>query len=325
MTGSEGREIPQAPASGPPAPSLSVVVPATDRPGTLERCLAAIQAADDPPEQIVVVDEPLWLDRATARNVGVEGAVSEIVVFVDADVAVHRDAFTRVRRAFRDAELAAVIGSYDDRPSAVDVVSQFRNLLHHHVHQAAAGPVESFWTGLGAIRRDVFLDLGGFDPATRLEDVELGLRLSATGRRILLDPRLQGTHLKRWTVRGMVLADLVERGSPWVELLLDRRTLPTTLNLGWRHRSSLVCSYVAVGALLARRPRSGTLALAALLALNRSFYGLLLRRGGPTLAAAGVLLHVLHHFTSGVAVVAGTGRYATRRLRVRRAGGGASQ
>ena len=86
-----------------------------------------------------------------------------------------------VRRA--DPGLVAVFGSYDDDPPADGAVSTFRNLLHHHVHQAAAGPASTFWAGLGALRRDAFLASGGFDerryPASSVEDIELGMRLSA--------------------------------------------------------------------------------------------------------------------------------------------------
>jgi hypothetical protein len=121
---------------------------------------------------------------------------------------VHDDSFVRIRRAFLDPDLHAVFGSYDDRPAAPGTVSQFRNLLHHHVQQSSAGPATSFWTVIGAIRRDSFLAASGFDGSQRfLEDVELGMRLSAARMRIALDPRLQGTHLKRWGFVDMVSTD----------------------------------------------------------------------------------------------------------------------
>ncbi|MDF2754156.1 MAG: pglI 2, partial [Gaiellaceae bacterium] len=82
-------------------------------------------------------------------------------MFVDADVEVHEDAFQRIRSAFNgDPGLAAIFGSYDDAPGADGIVSDFRNLLHHHVHHQGAGVATTFWAGLGAIRREVFLDLG---------------------------------------------------------------------------------------------------------------------------------------------------------------------
>ena len=45
---------------------------------------------------------------------------------------------------------AALFGSYDDMPAAPGAVSQFRNLLHHHVHSPIAGPGRDL---LGGARR----------------------------------------------------------------------------------------------------------------------------------------------------------------------------
>ena len=40
------------------------------------------------------------------------------------------------------------------RPPRRGAVSRFRNLLHHHVHASSPGPAETFWAGLGAVRRE---------------------------------------------------------------------------------------------------------------------------------------------------------------------------
>ena len=284
---------------------LSVVIPATDEPATLDRCLAAIGAAVDPPEEVIVVDRPRGAAPAVARNRGVKQANGNLIVFIDADVEVHADAFRRIRAAFEsDSELAAVFGSYDDDPACADVVSQFRNLLHHHVHQACPGPVASFWAGLGAIRRDTFLSAGGFVEHP-LEDIELGMRLAATDHRVVLDPALLGKHLKRWTLWSMIRTDLLIRGAPWVGLAIRNRTAPPLLNLSWRHRLSAAAAVSSVAAMLLRRPAAAIGGLAILIGLNRSFYGLLLRRRGPVHAVAGIGLHVLHHLVGAAAVPTG--------------------
>lgn len=286
---------------------MSLVVPATDRPATLERCLAAVRAAEDPPEEVFVVDSPSGAGPAEARNLGAARASGEVLVFVDADVLVHADAFTRIRAAFAGGDLGGLFGSYDDSPEDPGVVSGFRNLLHHDVHQAGAGEATTFWSGLGAIRRERFEAVGGFDairfPETSIEDVELGLRLADAGDRLELDPGLLGTHLKRWTLRGMIATDFSRRGVPWAELLLERGSAGSALNLGLRHRLSALAALVAVLALPARRMRVALAALAALLVLNRRFYGLLAERRGPAEAAAGVGLHIIHHLSAVTAVL----------------------
>jgi GT2 family glycosyltransferase len=297
--------------------TLTAIVPATDLPATLEACLEAIREADEGPDEIVVVEESERPGPAAARNEGARRATGDVLVFVDADVVVHRDAFGRIRRAFEDESLVAVFGSYDDAPAAEGVVSGFRNLLHHHVHQEGAGPAETFWAGLGAIRRDALLAAGGFDEhryaRPSIEDVELGLRLSSAGHRIRLDPELQGTHLKSWTLRQMVATDVLHRGAPWVDLMLDRRLPSSTLNLGWRHRLSAVAAVGLVAAVAGRRHRTGALLLLALVGLNVSFYELLLRKRGPEEAALGVGLHVVHHLSAATAVPLGVVKHLRER------------
>ncbi len=303
-------------------PTLAAIVPATNAPPTLERCLEAIRAADDQPEELLVVHDPHAGGPAAARNAGAARATAEVLVFVDADVVVHRDAFTRIRGGFAaDPELTAVFGSYDDTPAEKSMVSTFRNLLHHHVHQSAPGPARTFWAGLGAVRRTAFLELGGFDdvrfPHSSIEDIELGARLAEAGRRIMLDPALQGTHLKRWTLAGMVRVDLARRGMPWIGLLLRTRSGTTALNLGWRHRLSAAAALLALTGVARRRVGAVGFAGAAMVALNYEFYALLARRQGLARAATGVALHTVHHLTGVVAVPAGAAAYALRRLRDR--------
>jgi GT2 family glycosyltransferase len=302
---------------------LSAIVPATNAPPTLDRVLEAIQAAAEPPEEVIVVRE--GGGPADARNRGAAGATGDVLVFVDADVVPHADAFRRIRQAFDgDPGLDALFGSYDDRPDAPGLVSAFRNLLHHHVHQQGAGAATTFWAGLGAIRRDVFAAAGGFDaeryPVPSVEDIDLGARLTAAGRRIELDPDVQGTHLKAWSLASMVESDFRHRGVPWVELLLRHRTGSAALNLGWRHRLSALASVAAAVSLLRGRRAALAGSLAALVALNSSFYALLARRRGRLESALGVGLHALHHLAGALSVPAGIARFLRAGGRDRGAG-----
>jgi hypothetical protein len=300
--------------------TLSVIVPATDAPPTLERCTEALQRSSGPADEIIVVDGPQEANAARARNLGAARAHGQVLVFVDSDVVVHADALERIREAFgRDRELVALFGSYDDEPAAPGIVSAFRNLLHHHVHQSSPGRATSFWTGLGAVRSDAFAAVGGFDESVAfMEDIDLGMRLARRPGYTLLDPELLGTHLKAWTVRSMVWTDFANRGIPWVRLLLRHRHSASGLNLSWRHRLSAVASLVGAGGVLLRRPRIVTCSAIALTALNRDFYRLLARRRGRAEAATGVLLHAAHHLAGIAAVPVGLAQHlAERRSRAR--------
>jgi hypothetical protein len=237
--------------------ALSVVVPVRDGAEFLPRCLTALRASDLPPDswELIVVDDGSrdgsadiaagHADRVVrlpapgggapvARNRGTEVARAPVIVFVDADVCVHGDALRRIRDLLHEEEgISAVFGAYDVTPAAPSLVSQYRNLLHSYVHRRDAGEAVTFWTGLGAIRRQVLEGCGGFDQRERLDDVELGYRISALGHRIVLNPDIQGTHLKRWTLSSVITTDIVYRGVPWVRLLLRGRRPPgrATLNV----------------------------------------------------------------------------------------------
>jgi GT2 family glycosyltransferase len=289
------------------APSLAVVVPATDSPVGVARCLAALEASEYQPDELIVQREPARSGPATARNLGTASTSADVLVFVDSDIEVHPDALTRIRERFAaDPGLVAVFGAYDDDPADPGVTSRYRNLLHHHVHAGAAGEAETFWAGLGAIRRDAFEAAGGFDAdrftEPSVEDIDLGMRLRRQGARIALDPGIRGRHLKAWTPRTMIATDFSRRGVPWARLLLRDGGDSTALNLDWKRRASAASSVALLGALLARRPRLAAAALLADLLLNRDLYALLARRGGPQLLLAGIGLHQLHQLSAAASV-----------------------
>ena len=218
--------------------------------------LRAVGALSPAPEQIVVVTDvssgaddstvlpagaltvtvPYASGPARARNAGVAAAKGQILLFVDADVVVPSDTVQRVTEEFaRYPGVAAIFGSYDTTPSDPDFLSQYRNLMHHFVHQSAHEVAGTFWAGLGAIRTEAFLSVGGFNVSygvPSIEDIEFGGRLRDAGGEIRLVKSLQGCHLKRWTAVGMLTTDLWQRGVPWVRLILARGAAPSDLNTG---------------------------------------------------------------------------------------------
>ncbi|CAB4913724.1 unannotated protein [freshwater metagenome] len=292
--------------------SISVIVPATDAAPGLDRCLAALAVSEGVEHELVVVRDQDLRTPAAARNAGAVRASGDLLIFVDADVVVQRDALALLVGALdRDPGLAAVFGAYDDRPAGCGVASGFRFLLHHAVHVAGAGEAETFWSGLGAVRRSAFERVGGFDPQRRwLEDVDLGLRLRARGERILLDPRAQGTHLKELTVGGMLRSDAFERALPWTELLLEHRSGAGALNLGARHRLQAALAVAAAGGLVLGRPRVSLAALAGFAATDVPLIRLVARVRGRREAALAVPLHVAHHLAGATGLAAGLVRSA---------------
>ncbi len=307
---------------------LSVIVPAHNNPRELIQCLAALRAQGSEGVDLVVVDDASTDDTpvvaaaagasvlqmvrnggpGAARNLGAQQARGDVLLFVDADVVIAAGTLDRVAWSFaKDPALGALFGSYDDRPSAPGLVSRYRNLLHHFVHQEGDPEAETFWAGLGAVRRTAFLAVGGFDaarfPRPSIEDIELGYRLRRAGYRILLDRELQGKHLKRWRFWSMVRTDVTCRALPWGRLIVRTAAAETNLNVRISQRVSAALTGLALAAaLLALHWPSllavSGLALTAVAWLNRRFYALLWRRGGAPLSGIGFVLHLLYYLYS---------------------------
>jgi glycosyltransferase involved in cell wall biosynthesis len=266
----------------------------------------------------VVVRNPTPQGPASARNTGATTASAPLIFFLDADVAVHPETLRRVVARFdADPGLAALFGSYDDAPTAPGLVSQFRNLLHHYVHQqgtfvAEARPARTFWTGCGAIRRQVFRDFGGFDrqlyrrPA--IEDIELGYRLTRAGCRIVLARDVLATHMKRWTLHGVIRTDIFQRGVPWMLLMKRTRISETDLNVRQDQKLCVVVAGVmtlAAAGALAVPGLLGAFAagLALIVGLNADFYRFLAQRRGWGFALSALPLHYLYYCCCGTSVV----------------------
>ena len=337
-------DFPAGPASSPEPRrrSLSVVIPVNNGGRDFERCLRRLRDSSHRDYELIVVDDgstdnsaalaerfgakvlhhPKPLGPAAARNSGAKESSGSIVFFLDADVAVHGDTLDRVVRRFETTtDLSALFGSYDDAPEAPGVVSRYRNLLHHFVHQQGdfiddARPVHTFWTGCGAIRRDLFLDLGGFDPERyrrpAIEDIELGYRVHRSGGTILLARDVQATHLKRWSLYGVLKTDILCRGVPWMLLIKRMNLAETDLNVSRGQRASVLATglgavCLAASVVVPAMAVGWLVSLGVIGVLNRGFHRFLYRKRGLAFASAGFALHYLYFWCCGISVVIALG------------------
>ena len=272
-------------------PTVSVIIPVHNGGESFRKCLSSLKESMILPSEVIVVSDAdtdgSWLvaqefgakviripvnggpDRA--RNLGARVATSDIIYFVDAEVVVSASAIGKVKKAFgSDSELAALIGSYDDEPGASNFLSQYKNLFHHYNHQIANEEAFTFWGACGAIRREVFLSLGGFDESYQrpsIEDIELGYRIRGAGYKIRLWKDLQVKHLKRWEIISLLKAEIFYRALPWTELILSQRQLDNDLNLGVSSRLSVILIYAILVNLVLSLWWLGFLGVAALLSL----------------------------------------------------------
>jgi len=331
----------------PERPYLSVVVPVKNGQSVLPVMLGNLSRSELPREswELIVVDDGSTDDSAAiaseyadlvirlpgrsrgpgyARNRGVERARGDCVLFLDADVVVRPDTLSQIAATMSSRpDVDALFGAYCDEPAAAGVVSQYRNLLHHFTHDQEPGDAQTFWAGCGCVRRSVFLAVGMYDEwrfsRAQIEDVELGYRMSGRGYHILLRPEIQVTHLKRWTFKGMLKADFMDRGVPWARLLAEQRALlgpaalkAKTLSLRAKEKSNTF--FVCLGFLLlalSAKPKDhlmatlGALALVIVILRGLPLYAFFRRKRGLVFAMCGVVLHMIYYLTAAVSVVWG--------------------
>lgn len=325
-------------------PHISVIIPVYNGGEDFRRCLDALTATGYANYEIVVVDDGSTdgsaglAERygcrvlrtseprsgpAVARNLGVQAARGDVVFFVDADVAVRPETVGLVAESFvDDPGLAALFGSYDDAPGAPNFLSQYKNLFHHYVHQHSGEQAASFWSGCGAMRRDVFLRHGGFDTERYgrpcIEDIELGYRVTRSGGRIRLVKALQVKHLKHWTVVSLLRSDILDRGIPWTRLLLREKAFANDLNLQTHNRVSVATTWLLALCLVMGFVVPWLWLMAAgaaglLLALNWPVYRWFAGKRGLLFALAVIPWHWFYYFYNGVSFAVGLGAHLVDR------------
>ncbi len=221
-----GAGLPGAPA--PRRPSLAVVVAAHDEDAVLAATLRALLEQSDPPDRIVVADDGsgdrtvalltglFALPKPAPGTLGLPGALhptlgwlrlphggkaaalnramallrEEVVLTVDADTLLDRDAIRAVRDAFaRDPDLVAATGvllPVCDGSLGGRLFEWFQTYeyLRNFLSRYAWSRMDSLLLISGAFagfRRSALVEVGGFDAACLVEDYELIHRLKRHG------------------------------------------------------------------------------------------------------------------------------------------------
>lgn len=318
-------------------PAVAVIVPAYNAEATIAACLAALAKIVQNHDELIVFDDGSTdatreiaeaagarvvghggppRGPAFGRNAGAQAATSAYLLFVDADVILAPDALDLLVAEALDTGAVAAFGSYDDTPVSQRATSLYANLRHHFVHQHGARDATTFWSGIGLIGRSVFLDAGGYDaarfPYPSIEDIDLGVRLTARGKRIRLVPEAQGKHCKDWSLWRVWHTDIVRRAWPWSLLIASGQTRGIDLNVAKGERMTAVLAlmvplFLVAGALNCIMLLAAAAAVVAYSWRNRRFFGFLARRLTPTRLLIAVVMHGCYHIyaaaTFGIALI----------------------
>jgi GT2 family glycosyltransferase len=236
-----------------PAPAVSVVIPVWNRAAFTARCLEALARTVDPATtEIVVVDNgssddtPALLVRAPlpvrvvrngrnegfarACNQGARQARGSLLVFLNNDTEPEPGWLDAIRAAAADPSVAIVgarllyPGTRRIQHAGLALTPQsipdhlWRNAPEDDGRAAEPRDLDMVTGACLAVRREVFLALGGFDEAyvNGVEDVDLCLAARARGLRVRYEPRAivlhhEGVTEGRFDHAAANLARLVEK------------------------------------------------------------------------------------------------------------------
>ena len=192
---------------------VSVIVPAYNAARTLPACLAALkdQAVSRSSYEVIVVDDGSTdatreitqsygvrlltqpnHGPAAARNLGVQAAQGEILLFTDADCAPAPDWIVAMIEPLADPDVIGVKGAYRTRQRGL--VARFVQAEYEDKYDKMRQEryIDFVDTYAAAYRRCVFADGQGFDPAfprASGEDVEFSYRLARQGYKMVFAPK----------------------------------------------------------------------------------------------------------------------------------------
>ncbi len=243
---------------------------------------------------------------AGARNRGWSESCHPWVLFLDADVLLPGRALEWIRETLELyshwENVAGVLGMYNPKLPFEDFWTNFKNLSTSYLYEVTETRSPYLHTPILCVKKSILEDTGGFDATLpTAEDFRLGLTLGMRGFRFVIDRRIRGTHLKRYSLRAVLREDWRRIGDLG-RIPLDRSERRFYYRAHrWNRLVSVMLPVPVVlfSAGAAYEPRAGVLALILLLlflALNLSFLAYCRRLRGwlfTTQSAASLFLEML--------------------------------
>jgi peptidoglycan/xylan/chitin deacetylase (PgdA/CDA1 family)/GT2 family glycosyltransferase len=146
--------------------------------------------------------------KANALNVGLANASGEVVVALDADTQFESTTICRLVRWFSDPSIGAVAGNakVGNRINMITRWQALEYIVAQNLERRALSALDTLTVvpgAVGAWRRDVLKEIGGFPADTLAEDQDLTIAIQTQGYRVYFDPTAVAWTEAPATVRGL--------------------------------------------------------------------------------------------------------------------------
>jgi cellulose synthase/poly-beta-1,6-N-acetylglucosamine synthase-like glycosyltransferase/peptidoglycan/xylan/chitin deacetylase (PgdA/CDA1 family)/spore germination protein YaaH len=250
------------------SPTVAVIVPAYNEEKVIVQTITSLLASDHPPGfEIVVVDDgskdatyarvtEAFSDEPRVRvfskenggkpaalNYGVTHTAAEIVIALDADTIFARDTISKLVRHFSNPKIGAVAGNakVGNRLNLLTRWQALEYITSQNLDRRAFNLLNCITVvpgAVGAWRRELVVESGGFTDETLAEDADLTMAIRKHGYSIVYEDEAIALTEAPDTVRGFIKQRY--------------RWMYGTLQAAWKHKDALF------------RPRYGSLGFVAL-------------------------------------------------------------
>jgi len=219
------------PGAGEPQ-RVTVLIPAFNEEKVIVTTIERILASDYPNLEVLVIDDgskdhTAYITRshfvkesrvgvisipnggkANALNVGLANAQGDVVVALDADTQFEKTTISRLVRWFTDPTIGAVAGNakVGNRINMITRWQALEYIVAQNLERRALSALDTLTVvpgAVGAWRRDVLKEIGGFPSDTLAEDQDLTIAIQTQGYRVLFDSTALAWTEAPATVRGL--------------------------------------------------------------------------------------------------------------------------
>ena len=238
---------------------ISVVIPAHRGNDLLNKCIKNIRESLYGDYEIIVIDDfskpPLTIEDpdvrlivgkskigpAASRNLGASQAAGDIILFVDADVMLSKNAYCQILRTFDTSDYDAVHGIYSLNFPYKDLCSKYKNLYWNFNQMHLDPNGYSICTAIFAIRKNVFDEIGGFNSVSLIgEDKEIGLKLKEKNKKVFQNKDAQGTHYRKFNFARLLKHHLENSIACTVLILKNRGRYPVKHGTAWVEKKQVI-------------------------------------------------------------------------------------